>query len=54
MFLLTNLAFQVLVGQATAYAICKPAIAQTFGYDEAFLGKLDVDVGKLEAVAIMG
>lgn len=37
-FLLTNLAFQALVGQLSAYSICKTSIAQTFGYDEVFLG----------------
>ena len=37
-FVLSNLAFQALVGQIVVYSICKAPLGETFGYDEAFLG----------------
>ena len=37
-FILTNLAFQAVIGQIGVYSICKAPMAQTFHYDEAFLG----------------
>ena len=46
-FLLSNLAFQAVAGQIGAYSMCKAPLAQTYGYDEGFLGIL-------EAVSILG
>jgi hypothetical protein len=38
-FLLTNLAFQAIFGQEGVYSMCKAPMAQTFNYDEAYLGE---------------
>jgi hypothetical protein len=38
-FILTNLAFQALIGHFGVYAIMKYPMASLFEYDEYFLGK---------------
>jgi hypothetical protein len=53
-FILTNLAFQALIGHFGVYAIMKYPMALLFGYDEYFLGNKITKSGVLDAIQIIG
>ena len=53
-FLLTNLGYQVLIGQLGVYSIVKFPMATLFGYDEHFLGILYCYIGILDSIGLLG